>query len=59
MAAMIENNGFDGLEWVVTEAHGICNQILLFEALEMNENEVRKIIDYLIAKKVSRVMASP
>jgi hypothetical protein len=41
MAAMTENNSFDQLENVISDAHDICDRILLFEALEMNEDEVR------------------
>jgi hypothetical protein len=41
VAMMKENNGFDVLEKVVSDAHDICNNIILFEALEMNEDEVR------------------
>jgi hypothetical protein len=33
------------LEDVVTKAHNICNQIMLFEAIEMEEDEVRLFLD--------------
>jgi hypothetical protein len=42
---MTEDNGFDILEEVVAEAHKICNQILLFEAMDMEEDEVRLFLD--------------
>jgi hypothetical protein len=38
---MTEDNDFDILEEVVAEAHKICNHMLLFEAIEMEEDEVR------------------
>jgi hypothetical protein len=41
MVGATENSAFDGLEMVVAEAHGICEQILLFEAIDMEEEEVR------------------
>lgn len=43
---MIENSDSDMLEDVVTKAHNICNQIMLFEAIEMEEEEVRLFLDY-------------
>jgi hypothetical protein len=41
----MENSGVDMLEEVVTKAHNICDQILLFEAIEMEEDEVRLFLD--------------
>ena len=38
---MIANNDFDLLEEVVAKAHRICDRILLCEAVEMKEDEVR------------------
>jgi hypothetical protein len=45
MESMTKNNYFDVLEEVVAKAHNICNQILLFEAIEMDEDEVRIFLD--------------
>jgi hypothetical protein len=42
---MIKNKDFDVLEQVVAEAHEICSQIMLFEAIEMEESEVRFFLD--------------
>jgi hypothetical protein len=42
---MTENNEFDILEEVVAKAHDICDQILLFEAIDMEEDEVRLFLD--------------
>jgi hypothetical protein len=42
---MTKDNDFDVLEEVVAKAHKICNRILLFEAIEMEENEVRLFLD--------------
>jgi hypothetical protein len=42
---MITNNGSDDLENVVAKAHDICNRILLFEAVEMDEWEVRLVLE--------------
>jgi hypothetical protein len=42
---MIENSDSDMLEEVVIKAHNICNQIMLFEAIEMEEEEVRLFLD--------------
>ena len=42
---MIINNDFEALEDVVAEAHDICNQLLLFEAIEMEESELREILE--------------
>jgi DNA repair photolyase len=38
---MTKDNDFDGLEKIVAKAHAICNKMLLFEAIEMEEDEVR------------------
>jgi hypothetical protein len=38
---MIENNDSDLLEEVVSKAHRICDRILLCEAVEMKDDEVR------------------
>jgi hypothetical protein len=38
---MIKINDFDILEEIVAKAHRICNQLFLFEAIEMEEDEVR------------------
>ena len=42
---MIEINDFDILEEIVAKAHRICNQLFLFEAIEMEEDEVRFFLD--------------
>ena len=42
---MIKDNDFDMLEEVVAKAHKICSRILLFEAIEMEEDEVRLFLD--------------
>ena len=42
---MIKNSDYDVLEEVVAKAHQICNQLLLFEAIEMEEDEVRLFLD--------------
>jgi hypothetical protein len=38
---MTKDNDFDVLEEIVAKAHAICNKMLLFEAIEMKEDEVR------------------
>ena len=38
-------NGFNRLENVVAKAHCICNNIMLFEAIFMEEDEVRLCLD--------------
>jgi hypothetical protein len=42
---MTNDNDFDVLEEVVAKAHKICNRILLFEAIEMEEDELRLFLD--------------
>lgn len=42
---MTKDSDFDVLDEVVAEAHKICNRILLFEAIEMREDEVRLFLD--------------
>jgi len=42
---MTKNSDYDVLEEVVAKAHQICNQLLLFEAIEMEEDEVRLFLD--------------
>ncbi len=42
---MTTNNDFDPLEDVVAKAHDICNELLLFEAIEMEESEVRLVLE--------------
>ena len=42
---MIKNSDYDILEEVVEKAHQICDQLLLFEAIEMAEDEVRLFLD--------------
>jgi hypothetical protein len=42
---MIKINEFDILEEIVAKAHRICNQLFLFEAIEMEEDEVRLFLD--------------
>jgi hypothetical protein len=41
LETMIENNDSDLLEEVVSKAHKICDRILLCEAVEMKDDEVR------------------
>ena len=43
---MIKINEFDILEEIVAKAHRICNQLFLFEAIEMEEDEVRLFLEY-------------
>jgi hypothetical protein len=43
---MTKSNDFDELEEIVAKAHEICNTILLFEAVEMEEEKVRMFLDY-------------
>jgi hypothetical protein len=38
---MVENNSADIFEDIFEKAHKICNRILLFEAIEMDEDEIR------------------
>ena len=45
MEIMTKDSDFDVLEEVVAKAHKICNRILLFEAIEMEEDEVRLFLD--------------
>lgn len=45
METMIANNDYDVLEDVVSQAHDICNGLLLFEAVGMEEREVRLVLD--------------
>ena len=45
MAATIKSSGSSPLEKIVARAHKICNQILLFEAIGMEEDEVRLFLD--------------
>lgn len=45
METMTTNNDFDPLEDVVAKAHDICNELLLFEAIEMEESEVRLVLE--------------
>ncbi len=45
METMIANNDYDVLEDVVCQAHDICNGLLLFEAVGMEEWEVRLVLD--------------
>jgi hypothetical protein len=42
---MTKDNDCDVLDEVVAKAHEICNRILLFEAIEMEENEVRLFLN--------------
>jgi len=42
---MTVNNDYDILDEVVAKAHDICNQIMLFEAVDMEEDEVRLFLD--------------
>lgn len=42
---MTKDSDFNVLEEVVAKAHKICNRILLFEAIEMEEDEVRLFLD--------------
>jgi len=39
MQVKIDNLTVDPLEVAVDRAHGICNQMLLFEAISMDEDE--------------------
>ena len=39
------NNGFDALEELVDRAHGICDGLLLFEAVEMEASEVISVLE--------------
>jgi hypothetical protein len=41
----MQNNGVDVLETVVAKAHNICNHILLFEAVDMEEDEIRLFLN--------------
>ena len=45
MAIITENIDSDGLERVVDKAHDIFNEILLFEAVDMGEDQVRVLLD--------------
>jgi hypothetical protein len=45
MAIITENTDCDGLERVVVKAHDICNEILLFKAVDMGEDQVRVLLD--------------
>jgi hypothetical protein len=42
---MTKNSDYNVLEEVVAKAHQICSQLLLFEAIEMEEEEVRLFLD--------------
>ena len=42
---MTKNNDSDMLEKIVADAHNICNQIMLCEAVEMEEDEVRLFLN--------------
>lgn len=39
------NNDYDILEDVVARAHDICDRLLLFEAIDMDEWEVRLVLE--------------
>jgi hypothetical protein len=41
----IKNNDCDILDEVVDKAHKICSLLLLFEAVDMEEDEVRLFLD--------------
>jgi hypothetical protein len=45
MAITIKSNGSKRLEKIVERAHKICNNILLFEAIELAEDEVRLFLN--------------
>ncbi len=45
MKTRIHNIGFDPIEVLVDQAHTICSEILLFEAVTMKEDEIRLILD--------------
>ena len=45
MAATIKSSGSKPLEKIVERAHTICDMILLFEAMEMEEEEVRLFLN--------------
>ena len=45
MAIITENIDSDGLERVVDKAHDIFNEILLFEAVDMGDDQVRVLLD--------------
>ena len=42
---MTENNDCDALEEIVSKAHQICNRILLFEAIAMEEDKLRLFLE--------------
>jgi hypothetical protein len=44
MQVKIDNLTVDPIEVVVDRAHGICNQMLLFEAISMDEDEIRLVL---------------
>jgi len=45
MQVKIDSLTVDPLEVVVDRAHGICNEMLLFEAIPMDEDEIRLVLD--------------
>ena len=42
---MTKNSDYDVLEEIVAKAHQICNRIFLFEAVGMEEDEIRLFLD--------------
>jgi hypothetical protein len=42
---MTKNNDYDVLEEIVSKAHQICNRMLLFEAIEMEEDKLRLFLE--------------
>jgi len=45
MKIWFKNINMDSLEMVVDRAHGICDKILLFEAISIDEEEIRFFLD--------------
>jgi hypothetical protein len=45
LETMTKDNDFDELEEIVAKAHEICNKILLFEAIDMEAEDVRLFLD--------------
>ena len=43
---MINEQTSDSLEIIIDEAHIICDQILLFETLTMEEDTIRHLLTY-------------
>ncbi len=45
MVTTTMDSDFDILDDVVSKAHDICNELLLFEAISLDEREVRLVLE--------------